>query len=324
MRRHSRLLYSVGLLCLAVVVWLWILVHQDVGKRNPADTSANTPKTALGSPSNAAAPNAAVGGQPAPGRQATAPVTTPGVARTGAAASNAGPAAAGPPRQVGYRLSNTDQSLSQLGRSDTAILLENALIDTASPTPLIVPEHLRASGDPGSYLVQWRGPLDKAFYARLREAGAEFVSYIPNNAALVRVSAEGARLLAAMSGTRTVLPYEPYYQLARPLLALAVEQQSLPLDQPVNVILFAGQRDNALPALRNLGAEPIAEEPVPSGLMLTLQAHPDSLVALAQLPGVQRIELARARVLLNDLSRVRMNVSSDTVAPANYLDLTDR
>jgi len=38
----------------------------------------------------------------------------------------------------------------------------------------------------------------------LREAGAEFVSYIPNNAALVRVSAEGAGLLAAMSGTRTV------------------------------------------------------------------------------------------------------------------------
>src|SRR5437667_7586154 len=178
MRRHSRLLYSAGLLCLAAVVWLWILVRQDVGKRNPTDTSANTPKTALGSPSNAAAPNAAVGGQPVPGRQATTAVTTPGVARTGAAA-NAGLAAAGPPRQVAYRLSNTDQSLSQLGRSDTAILLENALIDTASPTPLAVPEHLRASGDPGSYLVQWRRPLDKAFYARLREAGAEFVSYIP-------------------------------------------------------------------------------------------------------------------------------------------------
>src|SRR5206468_526403 len=152
-------------------------------------------------------------GQPAPGRPATVAATT-------------GLAAAGPPRQVAYRLSNTDQSLSQLGRSDTAILLENALIDTASPTPLTVPEHLRASGDPGSYLVQWRVPLDKAFYARLREAGAEFVSYIPNNAALVRVSAEGAGLLAAMSGTRTVLRYEPYYKLARALLALAVEQQS--------------------------------------------------------------------------------------------------
>src|SRR5437660_5212579 len=118
-----------------------------------------------------------------------------------------------------------------------------------------------------------------------------------------------------MSWPRTLLPYERYYKLARVLLPLAVEQQSLALDQALSVILFAGQRDNALPALRNLGAEPIAEEPVPSGLMLTLQAHPDSLVAPAQLPRVQRIELAPARVLLTDLSGVRMNVSPDTVAP---------
>src|SRR6266487_1206365 len=56
--------------------------------------------------------------------------------------------------------------------------------------------------------------------------------------------------------------------------------------------------------------------------MLTVNAHPDTLVALAQLPSVQRIELAHARVLLNDLSRTRMNVSADTVTPTNYLDLT--
>src|SRR5213075_1995566 len=239
---------------------------------------------------------------------------TRGVASTGTAA--------GPASQFPYRLSNTDRSLTQLGRSDTAILLENALIDTASPAVLAVPAHLRVSGDTGSYLVQSRRPLDNAFYARLREVGAEFVSYIPNNTALVRVSSDGARLLAAMSGTRTVLPYEPYYKLARALLPLAVEQQSLPLDQLLNVTLFPGERDKAIPALRNLGAEPISEEPVPSGLMLTMRTRPDSLVALAQLPAVQRIELARARELLNDLSRVRMNVSVDTVTPSNYLDLT--
>src|SRR3989442_1008326 len=275
MRRHRRFFYSVGLLCLVAVVSLWLRVHDDVAKRKATGPSANTPRTAFLSPSSPPAPKTGVrgpaAGQPASGQPATVAATTD-------------PAAAGPPSQVPYRLSNTDRSLSQLGRSDTAILLENALIDTASPTPLTVPEHLRASGDPGSYLVQWRGPLDKAFYARLRQAGAEFVSYIPNNAALVRVSAEGARLLAAMSGTRTVLPYEPYYKLARALLPLAVEQQSLPLVQPLNVILFPGERDNALPALRNLSAEPMAEEPVPSGLMLTVQVHADSPVALAQLP----------------------------------------
>jgi subtilisin family serine protease/subtilisin-like proprotein convertase family protein len=305
-----------GIFCLVTVAWFWLRVREDAAKSNTTAESGNAPRTGSLFSSNV---NTSAGGQPGPGQPAT--IATGGTVQTGAAAPYNGPAAA-LPSQVPYRLSNTDQPLSELGRSDSAILLENALIDTASPSPLAVPEHLRASGDPGSYLVQSRRPLDKAFYTRLREAGAEFVSYIPNNAALVRVSANGARLLAAMPGTQAVLPYEPYYKLARVLLPVAVQQQSLPLDQPLNVTLFPGTRDDALTAMRNLGAEPIAEETVPSGPMLTVQVHPDSLVALAQLPGVQRIELARARVLLNDLSRTRMNVSSDTVVPNNYLDLT--
>ena len=322
MDRHRRFFYWMGLLCLVAVVWLWLRVREGVAKSSATGAPGNIPGTASRSLSKATAPKTGAGGKPAPGQPAAAALTAGGIARTGGAAPNARPTAARPPSQFPYRLTNTDRSLTQLGRSDSAILLENALIDTESPAPLAVPEHLRALGDSGSYLVQWRRPLDKAFYARLLEAGAEFVSYIPNNAALVRASAEGARLLAAMPGTRAVLPYEPYYKLARALLPLAVEQQSLPLDQALNLTLFSGERENALPALRNLGAEPIAEEAVPSGLMITVRAHPDSLVALAQLPGVQRIELAHARTLLNDLSRTRMNVSADTAAPTNYLNLT--
>ena len=58
------------------------------------------------------------------------------------------------------------------------------------------------------------------------------------------------------------------------------------------------------------------------GPMLTVKAHPDSLVALAQLGEVQRIEYARGRTLLNDLSRVRMGVSGDTMTNGNYLGLS--
>ena len=85
----------------------------------------------------------------------------------------------------------------------------------------MVPEHLRARGDPGSYIVQSAGPLDGTFYGSLRQAGGEFVSYIPNNAGLVRITATGARQLAGLPGIRTVLPYEPYYKLAQPLLPMA-------------------------------------------------------------------------------------------------------
>ena len=116
--------------------------------------------------------------------------------------------------QGAYRLTNTSKSAAELGRSDTAVLLENAFIDTASATPWEVPEHLRATGDPGSYIVQSRGPLDAGFYVRLQEAGAAFVSYIPNNAALVRASAQQAQRLAGLPRIGAVLRYEPYYKLA--------------------------------------------------------------------------------------------------------------
>src|SRR2546426_3153292 len=96
-----------------------------------------------------------------------------------------------------YRLSNTTKPLAQLIRSDHAILLQNALIDTEQPIELSIPEHLRAQGDPGSYIVQSRAPLDDAFRSSLKAAGAEIVSYIPNNAYLVRASAATAARLKA-------------------------------------------------------------------------------------------------------------------------------
>src|SRR5436190_3278407 len=46
-----------------------------------------------------------------------------------------------------YRLSNTEKSLDELARSDRAILLENALIDSARPVQFDIPESLRNQGD---------------------------------------------------------------------------------------------------------------------------------------------------------------------------------
>src|SRR5205823_6368396 len=123
-----------------------------------------------------------------------------------------------------YRLSNTKKPLSQLVHDDHAILLENALIDSTAKQPLAIPEHLRSHADPGSYIVQSRGALDNNFRLILAEAGAEIVSYIPNNAYLVLASAAVAQKLRSDSKTQNVLPFEPYYKFQPSLLKLAVEQ----------------------------------------------------------------------------------------------------
>src|SRR6516162_1821567 len=62
-----------------------------------------------------------------------------------------------------YRLSNTPKTVTELARSQTGIILENALLDTSEPSSLTIPESLRAPNPSGSYIVQSRGPITGAF-----------------------------------------------------------------------------------------------------------------------------------------------------------------
>ncbi len=221
-------------------------------------------------------------------------------------------------------------SLSRLVRSPSALLLENALLDTAQPVSLPIPEHLRAQGDPGAYVVQSRAPLDDAFRARLRAAEAAIVAYIPNQAYLVRASEATARELQSDPRTQAVVPYEPYYKLKPPLLTLAIAQQPVPPGQMLHLLVFPDAADAAAGELASLGLEVVGRERSPFGPVLTVQPQSAGvpagaaaiLPALARLASVQEVELARARVLANDLSRARIGVAADTTASRNYLGLT--
>ncbi|MEM3170696.1 MAG: S8 family serine peptidase, partial [Candidatus Nitrosotenuis sp.] len=224
-----------------------------------------------------------------------------------------------------HRLSNAVKSLEQWMRADTAILLRNALLDTADARPLGLPEHLRAPPEPGAYIVQARGAIDERFRAVLRGQGARVVSYIPNNAYLVRLAAEQVGGLAAQECVQAVVPYAPYYKLHPGLLALAVGQQPLPAGRWINLVLFAEAREEALGALRSLGVEVVAEAPTPFGPQLTVRAPAESWVALARLPSVQGVEPFYQRGLANDLTRVRLGVAVPAVTTmqgTNYLGLT--
>lgn len=243
---------------------------------------------------------------------ASAPAPTPGVPAASTAA----------PTRPALRLSNTDKSISELARSDSAILLRNAFIDTASRQSLAVPAKLRAGAEPGSYIVQARGAPTRAFRAQLAAFGAEIVSYIPNNAFLVRVSASGAGALGGSSLVAAVLPYEPYYKLDERLLALAVADQPLPEGGWVNLVGFPGQREAALAEIGALGAEVLAETRSPFGPQFVVAPTVRSLAALAALPSVQLIEVCADRVVLNDLTRTRLGISATPDDTNNYFNLT--
>ena len=108
---------------------------------------------------------------------------------------------------VKYRLRNTTLPLDELMRSDAAVLLRNALIDATSGVPLPIPPHLRLQGETKSYVVQSRGTITENFRSALKAAGAEIVSYVPNNAYLVRVSADSAQSLRGLAQVQSVIAW---------------------------------------------------------------------------------------------------------------------
>src|ERR1700744_6529877 len=81
--------------------------------------------------------------------------------------------------RLAFRLTNTRKTLGQLVHDPHAILLQNALIDTEAGYALNIPSRLKSTGNPGSYIVEARGPIDAAFRAVLAGVGAQIISYIP-------------------------------------------------------------------------------------------------------------------------------------------------
>jgi subtilisin-like proprotein convertase family protein len=220
-----------------------------------------------------------------------------------------------------FRLSNTTKPLDQLVNNSHAILLENALIDASQPLNFSIPTHLQSQGDPGAYIVQAHGPIDAAFRAMLAAAGAEIVSYIPNNAYLVRAQAGVANGLADNPLTQAVTPYEPYYKIQSSLLTLAIGQMDLSDDMVLTLGLFTTTAAQTIQEIEKLGGKVLTQENTPVGTIVKV-VPPKDWTALATLPGTKNVELSRQRVPANDLSRVAVGVSTDARTTANYMDLS--
>jgi len=303
MLRRPMMWFALCLLCLAGAWFFWKWGDASVARRRQA-----TPPPAAAQPRSGPTSATVIISKPTS-------IPTVNAATPGRIATNTSP--------LEYRLSNTTRPYRELLREDRAVLLENAIVDTAQSSQLAIPAHLRASAQPGAYIVQSRQAPDNAFRAALKNAGATIVSYIPNNAYLVRASATAAAQLAGNPQTQSVLPYEPYFKVRSTLLPLAVNQTELPENALLNLVLFADSAGDTTRAVQGLGAEIIAEDRSPFGPVLRVKPTADSLVALANLTGVQLVEWAYARVRANDVSRVRIHVATNTlISASNYLGLT--
>ncbi len=317
-------------LVISVLSFLGAAIFWRLGEQRVANARAGRPaETAPASNSTPGTPGAAV--KPGAALKLLAPGarlagTVPAALRESVAAAlpeaptNASAAvvhpATGP--KPGLRLRNTTRTDEELLHDDAALVLRNAVIDTRSGVELPIPGHLRAGAEPGSYIVQARGAIDTAFRNAIRAAGAEVVSYLPQNAYLVSASAAQAAAIRGAGDVRAVLPFEPYFKLEPSLLRKAIGDEPVPSGTRLNLSLLPGTRENGRAVLESMGATLDAEFETPFGPALTVTLAGGSLASLARLPEVQGIEPHRQRQLLNDLTRERFGISTGTNAPGSY------
>jgi subtilisin-like proprotein convertase family protein len=254
-----------------------------------------------------------------PGSSSGAVRSSSMVAASAGAAKTAGASASAKTNKLSWRLSNTTNSLERLIHNPHAILLENAFIDTDLKSNLSIPKNLQAQGDPGAYLVQARGPASAQFRRVLAAAGASIVSYIPNNAYLVRALETVANSLAASALVQAVIPYEPYYKVQAPLLPMA--EQTLPPDEQLNLGLFADDASATLQQIQKLGGIILSEENSAAGYPIVKVEPPANWTAIAALPGVHLVEPYYHRTLANDLARTTLKVSANSITGSNYMNL---
>ena len=101
--------------------------------------------------------------------------------------------------RLALRLSNTSTPYKDLLHSPTAILLNNAVIETKDKAAVPIPKNLQAQGDPGTYIVQSSGPIGDAFRDALTERGGDD-HFLHSQQCLPRSSISGRG--AAIAGCR--------------------------------------------------------------------------------------------------------------------------
>lgn len=227
-----------------------------------------------------------------------------------------------PSRENGWVAANTQQSIDDLARSSSAILLRNARIDTRSSAELPIPSQLMAGEDPGCYLVQSRGGIDGNFYRQLEEMGVEVISYIPNNAVLAVMTPEQAA--QGSDAFQSVLPYHPYYKLESELLEYALGENEAPYRAGtiVQVALAPGLEESFFEKAREENLTVLSRQESQFGVVVMVQPAQSQIAALAQLPSVHLMGMSQPVSLANDLTMIRLGVATNEANIDSYLELS--
>jgi hypothetical protein len=217
------------------------------------------------------------------------------------------------------------------------IHLNGYVIDTSAPQPLSkeLPADLKLSRmseargrghnpGPGLYIVQFAGPVQDGWLNTLKSAGVDVVSYVSNNAYVVRADGRSATLISRMKDEQSFVQwvgdYEPAYKL-EPSVAAARSKGDASLVRVTVQVLDGEEGDQQAFNLRSYARQFISESRVLNYRNITALIPASQITRLAESDGVFAIEEAMERVRLDEAQGqiVAGNLSGNSPSGPGYL-----
>ncbi len=186
--------------------------------------------------------------------------------------------------------------------------LETTNLQTAK-TRLKQLAEARQAETSGHFIIQYRGAIQPAWASGLRARGMEIAGYLPNNAYIVKASADEIAQLQSSANVRWVGAYGAGLKVGPELAAVGSTGFSRNDADVIHVSLLsfkdegAGELREAINQL-SLAGEPVFEERGDGRMWASLAVQrgdlPKSVATLANLEGVEWIEERRPHRLHND------------------------
>jgi hypothetical protein len=231
------------------------------------------------------------------------------------------------------------QAMPLTARDDLDLIALNGyVIDTNAAQPLSkeLPMDLRqsrmsearaqgATPSAGLYIVHFAGPVQDRWLSELKSTGADVVSYVSNNAYVVRCDSASATLISRMADqepyVQWVGDYQPAYKMD-PALAAARAKGSAGLVRVTVQVLDGPGGDNLVFNLRSYSRQFISEKRVMNYRNITALIPVSQLTDLAANDDVFAIEEAKERVRLDEAQGqiVAGNLSGNSPSGPGYLN----
>ena len=185
--------------------------------------------------------------------------------------------------------------------SDAQVMARRASLKTLATKP--------AKGGERVYIVQKDGLVDAAWRSALTGCGAKVLRYLPENAYLVRATAEAAAKVEQDVPHAYFGEYRPEHRLDAPMRKL-VAQPTADKAQVCTVSLFDGaEREEVAAAIASLDGCKVLRG---NGKVLRAELTPKGVGSVSALAAVEWVAPHRERRILNNVAteKSRMNVTA--------------